>query len=154
MNGGLAHPGGEQIDDLVEGKVADAGEKAEDDRRDDRDRRSRSCDVEGALPHLGELGELVDGPTRDFNLMWKREAVEAELWHRPLVGTMVLFVEPGETWAVHALAGQARFADDSGLDEVQLGDTAVLVADDARRRFVLDGGGELLLIRIAPRAGG
>jgi hypothetical protein len=52
---------------------------------------------------------------------------------------------------VHALAGQARFADDSGLGEVNLGDTAILVAGDARRRYVLDGGGELLLIRIAPR---
>ena len=97
------------------------------------------------------FGELVDGPTRDFNLMWKRDAVDAQLWHRPLVGTMVLFVEPGETWAVHALAGQARFADDSGLGEVNLGDTAILVAGNARRRYVLDGGGELLLIRIGPR---
>ena len=97
------------------------------------------------------FGELIDGPTRDFNLMWKRDAVDAQLWHRPLVGTMVLFVEPGETWAVHALAGQARFADDSGLGEVNLGDTAILVAGNARRRYVLDGGGELLLIRIGPR---
>ncbi len=96
-------------------------------------------------------GELVDGPTRDFNLMWKRDAVDAQLWHRPLVGTMVLFVEPGETWAVHLLAGQARFADDSGLGDVNLGDTAILAAGDARRRYVLDGGGEALLIRVAPR---
>lgn len=97
------------------------------------------------------FGELIDGATRDFNLMWKRDAVDAQLWHRPLVGTMVLFVEPGETWAVHALAGQARFADDSGLGEVNLGDTAILVAGDARRRYVLDGGGELLLVRVAAR---
>lgn len=97
------------------------------------------------------FGELIDGATRDFNLMWKRDAVDAQLWHRPLVGTMVLFVEPGETWAVHQLAGQARFADDSGLDDVGMGDTAILCAGDVRRRFVLDGGGEVLLIRIAPR---
>jgi environmental stress-induced protein Ves len=97
------------------------------------------------------FGELVDGPTRDFNLMWKRDVVDAQLWHRPLVGTMVLFVEPGETWAIHSLAGQARFADDSALGEVNRGETAVLVAGDARQRYVLDGGGEVLLIRIAPR---
>ena len=94
------------------------------------------------------FGELVDGATRDFNLMWKRDAVDAQLWHRPLVGTMVLFVEPGETWAIHVLAGHLRFADDSGLEEANLGDTAILVAGEARRRYVLDGGGELLLIRI------
>ena len=96
------------------------------------------------------LGELIDGPTRDFNLMWKRDVVDAQLWRRPLTGTMVMFVEPGDTWAIHALAGQARFADDSGLDGLALGDTAILVAGDARRRYVLDGGGELLLIRISP----
>ena len=97
------------------------------------------------------FGELIDGPTRDFNLMWKRDTVDAQLWHRPLVGTMVLFVEPGETWAIHVLAGHLRFADDSGLEEASLGDTAILVAGEARRRYVLDGGGELLLIRIRPR---
>ena len=97
------------------------------------------------------FGELVDGPTRDFNLMWKRDAIDAQLWHRPLVGTMVVFVEAGEIWAVHMLAGNARFADDSALGDVNLGDTAILVAGDARRRYVLDGGGEALLIRIAPR---
>lgn len=96
------------------------------------------------------FGELIDGPTRDFNLMWKRNAVDAHLWHRPLAGTMVLFVDPGETWAIHALAGHARFADDSGLDDLAVGDTAILVAGEVRRRYVLDGGGEVLLIRIQP----
>ena len=70
--------------------------------------------------------ELIDGATRDFNMMWKRDRCSAQLWHRPLVGTMVMFVAPGEAWA------------------------AILVADGARTRHVLDGGGELLLIRIEP----
>lgn len=96
------------------------------------------------------FGELLDGPTRDFNLMWKRDAVAANLWRRPLVGTMVLFVEAGETWAIHLLAGQARFADDSGLGAVNLGDTAILHSPAGRTRYVLDGGGEALLVRIAP----
>jgi environmental stress-induced protein Ves len=96
------------------------------------------------------FSELIDGPTRDFNLMWKRDSCNAQLWHRPLVGTMVIFVDSGEAWAVHMLAGQARFADDSGLGSIQMGDTAILVADGNRTRHVLDGGGELLLIRVMP----
>ena len=103
---------------------------------------------------IAAFGELIDGPTRDFNLMWKRDVVDAQLWRRPLAGTMVLFVDPGDTWAIHALAGRARFADDSGLGELAMGDTAILFADDARGRYVLDGGGEVLLIRISPRAAG
>ena len=97
---------------------------------------------------LAVFGELIDGPTRDFNLMWKRHSCNAQLWHRPLVGTMVMFVDPGEVWAVHMLAGQARFADDSRLGLLRMGDTAILVAESARMRHVLDGGGELLLIRV------
>ncbi len=96
------------------------------------------------------FGELIDGPTRDFNLMWKRDTCKAQLWHRPLVGNMVIFVDPSETWAVHMLAGQAHFADDSGLGVMHMGDTAILAADGERARYALDGGGELLLIRIEP----
>lgn len=95
-------------------------------------------------------GELLDGLTLDFNLMWRRDRVRAELWHRPLVGPMVIFADPGHTWAVHLLAGQARFADDSGLPSLQAGDTAILAAGSERLRNVLEGGGEVLLVRVAP----
>ncbi len=96
------------------------------------------------------FGELIDGPTRDFNLMWKRDSYSAQLWHRPLVGSMVIFVDPGEAWAVYMLAGHAHFADHSGLGDLQMGDTAILTAVGKRTRYALDGGGELLLIRIEP----
>lgn len=98
--------------------------------------------------------ELVDGPARAFNLMWKRETMDAQLWHRPLVGSMVLFVDPGECWAVHLVAGQACFADGSGLGEVLPGDTAVLRAHSARARHLVEGGGELLLARVFPHRPG
>ena len=97
------------------------------------------------------VGELVDGMTRDFNLMWRRVAVDAALWHRPLVGTMVVFVEPADTWVLHLLAGQARFADGSGLGQLGAGDTAVLRSTGGRQRFALDGAGEALLIRMLPK---
>ena len=95
-------------------------------------------------------GELVDGTTHDFNLMWRRDRIRADTWHRPLVGPMVIFVEPGSTWVVHLIAGQARFDATSGLPALAAGDTAVLEAGDDRRRYVLDGGGEALLIRLEP----
>lgn len=93
-------------------------------------------------------GELLDGPTHDFNLMWRRDAVSAELLHRPLVGNMLFFVEPGTTWAIHLLAGQAHFDVESGLPPLAAGDTAILCGEDCRRRYALDGGGELLAIRL------
>lgn len=93
-------------------------------------------------------GELLDGPTHDFNLMWRRDAIAAELLHRPLVGPMLFFTEPGTSWAIHLLAGQARFDQASGLPALWAGDTALLTDGDERRRYALEGGGELLAIKL------
>ena len=113
--------------------------------------------VELAPPHgrmrfAGEdalSGELLDGPTHDFNLMWRRDRVAAELLHRPLVGSMLFFTEPGTGWAIHLLAGQARFDEASGLPALWAGDTALLGNEGAHQRFVLQGGGELLAIKLS-----
>ncbi|HYM86629.1 MAG TPA: HutD family protein, partial [Pseudoxanthomonas sp.] len=66
-------------------------------------------------------GELLNGPTHDFNLMWRRDAVAAELLHRPLVGPMLFFTEPGVTWAIYLLAGQAHFDQASDLPALWAG---------------------------------
>jgi len=105
----------------------------------------------GRLRFAGERavrGELVDGRTEDFNLMWRRDACRVELLHRPLVGPMLFFADPGTTWVVHLLAGHARFASGSGLPAMAMTDTALLRAEGGRSRYVLEGGGEALLIRI------
>jgi len=93
-------------------------------------------------------GELVDGVAHDFNLMWRRDAVQAELLHRPLVGSMFFFTEPEAAWAIHLLAGQAEFEGEPSLTPLAAGDTAWLAAGE-RRRFALHGGGELLAIRVS-----
>lgn len=106
----------------------------------------------GGLRFPGErrlVGEPIDGPSRDFNLMWKRGEIDACLWRRPLAGTMVLFAAPGETWAVHLLTGRGRFADESGLGSIEPGDTAILCASGSERgRFALDASGEALVAHI------
>jgi len=96
------------------------------------------------------VGELIDGVTQDFNLMWRREALQAELLHRPLVGNMLFFTEPQAAWAIHLLAGQAEFESDV-LPALSAGDTAWLGAGE-RQRYTLSGGGELLAIRLTPAA--
>lgn len=98
-------------------------------------------------------GELIDGVTHDFNLMWKRDRLQAELLHRPLVGNMLFFTEPNAAWAIHLLAGQAEFEGESGLPPLQQGDTAWLAAGE-RRRHALNGGGELLAIRVSGNGAG
>lgn len=115
--------------------------------------RGRCVDVMPPHQRVRFAGEdavsavLLDGPTQDFNLMWRRDLLQAELLHRPLVGTMLFFAEPGSAWAIHLLAGQASFGRESGLPAMAAGDTAWLSAS-TRTRYVLDGGGELLAIRV------
>ncbi len=89
--------------------------------------------------------QLVEGPTIDFNLIWKREAVEAQLLHRPIVGSMLFFGEPEVCWLIYVLAGQVR-TPEGVLDA---GDAARLEADSGR--LVIDGGGELLLAKLTRR---
>lgn len=95
----------------------------------------------------GVVGELLDGPTHDFNLMWRPSCMSVELLHRPLVGQMLFFAQPGEGWALHLLSGQAIFDAACGLPAMAAGDTALL-REPSRTRFLLDGGGELLAVRM------
>jgi environmental stress-induced protein Ves len=108
----------------------------------------------GRVRFAGEralTGELIDGPTHDLNLMWRRDRVEAELWHRPLVGLMVLFVEPGEQWLVFLLSGRAHCTHGEDTVAFAMGDSLLLSADAARERFAIDGGGEALIARLRRR---
>ena len=96
--------------------------------------------------------ELIEGPTRDFNLIWRRDRVKAELLHRPLVGPMVFFPESGVQWLLYVLGGRARLKDRPDVAPLEQGDSLLLwSAEGARERAILDGGAELLLARVAPR---
>lgn len=134
---------------------ADQGDHAAGAAADAPGSSHRSCELLPPHQRVRFAGEqtvhatLLDGPTQDFNLMWRRDRLQTELLHRPLVGTMLFFADPRSAWAIHLLAGQASFGRESGLPPLAAGDTAWLSAS-TRTRHVLDGGGELLAIRVSP----
>lgn len=97
----------------------------------------------------GLQSRLIDGSTRDFNLMWRRGEVDAELWVRPLVGTSVIFVEPDETWAFHLASGEARL-DDAMDAPLSAGDTALLTTRDKRASLRVEAAGVALVMRLRP----
>lgn len=93
---------------------------------------------------------LLAGPTRDFNVMARRDATTAEVHARPINGTMLVFSDPGSTWLIHVFAGKVTAR--SGQDEMsaELNETLVIEADGANReRVVLDGGGELVIVKFS-----
>jgi uncharacterized protein len=92
---------------------------------------------------------LLAGPTRDFNVMARRDSVRAEVMARPLVGSMVLFAEAGVTWLVHAYSGSAVARSGDVAETFESGDT--LRIDFAARdagRVVIDGSGEVVLVKL------
>ena len=93
---------------------------------------------------------LQGGRVEVFNLMWRPERVAPRLWHRPLVGSMLLFVEPGSRWAVHVVAGRVTVDEGRAVPLLERGDSVLLEAGAARGRHLLEGGGELLLLRMEP----
>ena len=95
-------------------------------------------------------GVPLGGPVHAFNLMWRRGMVDAELWHRPLVGSMVVFAAPRTIWMVHLMAGQAQLAATAGRVFLEAGDSVLLRAGTQRLRQSLEGHGEALLVRLSP----
>lgn len=93
--------------------------------------------------------KLIAGPTHDFNAIWRRDAVDVAVLHRPLVGPMVFFPESGVVWFAYLLAGQAVFRDQPDPLVLNQGDSAVIRSHDGGARTLLDGGGEVLLVRIS-----
>jgi len=92
--------------------------------------------------------ELISGPTQDFNVMWQRDRFHVLVLHRPLVGPMVFFSEKDVTWAIYMLSGVAQFKDQSVPMPLQQGDSALLLPDETGGRLILDGGGEVLLVKL------
>jgi uncharacterized protein len=93
-------------------------------------------------------GSLIDGPVRDFNLISRRDRVRAEVLHRPLVGTMVFLAQPQTTWFVYVAAGHATFKYAGAKASIEARESLLLEPDGAKENGILDGGGELVLIKL------
>lgn len=120
------------------------------------DRVARLEPPHGRVAFSGEESPactLLDGPVRDFNLFYDPIRITATLRHRPLVGSMLIFAEAQSTWLIYLMAGQLRVR--LGRRDVSLAQGDSLRLDNpgqARQRLALEGGGELLLLSLAPVA--
>ncbi|MEO7325399.1 MAG: HutD family protein [Dokdonella sp.] len=97
---------------------------------------------------------LLAGPTRDFNVMARRDAVRAEVIARPLVGPMVIFPEAGTEWVVHMFSGQARARCGEQTFALETGSSLLVDFRPGGVRVVLDGGGELVLAKFVAATAG
>lgn len=94
---------------------------------------------------------LLGGPTQDFNVMVRRDELVAEVIARPLNGTMLVFADPGCEWLIHVFAGSARARIGDLEITANLGETLLIGGDHTtRERIVIEGGGELVLVKFTP----
>jgi environmental stress-induced protein Ves len=93
------------------------------------------------------FGRLLGGAVRDFNVIVRRDAVRAEVLHRPLVGPMVFLPEAATTWFVYLIGGQAGLKDVAGM-QIEAGESLLLQPGDTTRTRVLSGGGEVVLVKL------
>ena len=93
---------------------------------------------------------LLAGPTRDFNVMTHRDSVRAEVMARPLVGSMVIFPEVGVEWLIHVFSGHVSARGDTELSAVGGESLYIDFRNGDRTRVVLEGGGELVLVKFLP----
>ena len=112
----------------------------------------------GRVAFAGERGlqcRLLVGPTTDFNAIVRRDRCAMQVLHRPLVGSMVFFAEAGVLWAIHLIAGRATIKSADASATLDAGDSALLEAGvtDASVRSILDGGGDVVLVRIQQNTG-
>ena len=94
-------------------------------------------------------GKLLAGAVRDFNVIVRRDAFHAEVLHRPLVGPMV-FLPENATWFIYLAGGRAEVKLAGAAQELGIGESLLLRPDASNERLVLNGGGELVLIKFRP----
>ena len=93
-------------------------------------------------------GRLLSGPVRDFNVIVRRDAIRAEVWHRPLVGPMVFLAMPDTNWFVYVVAGTAMIKNREGSPTLDAGDCLLLESDASSDNIVLTGGGDVLIVKL------
>ena len=94
-------------------------------------------------------GVLISGAVRDFNVIVKRDAFSAEVLHRPLVGPMVFFRDAA--WFVYLVGGQAEAKCGDERCALGAGSSLLLLPEEGGDRVVLNGGGEVVLVKFVPK---
>ena len=98
--------------------------------------------------HPAPLGVLDGEFAIVFNVMAARSGVEVQVLPRPLVGSMLLFDQSHVEWLIYLISGDATLR--IGEQRHWLGEQHALLlqGDGDGSRAVLEGGGEVMLVKI------
>ena len=138
-----AFPGYQRSIALVDGGPLEL--KFEDGRQVELDPRLKVHRFSGSLPPHAEIGET---PATVFNLIASDRLAGARLLPRPLVGAMVLFDHPDEDWLIYMLGREAELRIGEQRQWLGREHGLLLEGESHGARAVLEGGGEIVLVKI------
>lgn len=116
----------------------------------------RRCDLHSPYAACRFAGEetpecvLFNGPTVDFNAIWRRDAVSITVERRAMHGSLWCLPEPGVSWFVLLLSGSLGLKDDSHGPQCAPGDGLWLQPEAGAPRLMLEAYGEALWLKIQP----
>ena len=116
----------------------------------------RRCDLHSPYAASRFAGEetpecvLFNGPTVDFNAIWRRDAVSITVERRAMHGSLWCLPEPGVSWFVLLLSGSLGLKDDSHGPQCAPGDGLWLQPEANAPRLMLEAYGEALWLKIQP----
>ena len=98
--------------------------------------------------HPAPMGVLDGQFAIVFNVMAARSGITVQVLPRPLVGSMLLFDQAHTDWLIYLVSGQATLR--LGEQRHWLGEQHALLleGEGSSGRAVLEGGGEVVLVRI------
>jgi hypothetical protein len=91
---------------------------------------------------------LIDGPTTDFNAIWRTDSVSVTVERRAMLGSLWCIPEPSVSWMVYFLSGNGVVKSDPDRPEFTAGDAIWLQPQAGEPRLVLEAFGEALWIKI------
>jgi len=114
----------------------------------------RHCDLRPPYATCRFAGEetpecvLFDGPTVDFNVIWRREPLNITVERRAMHGSLWCVPEPGVSWFVYLLSGSLMVKDDPHGPQCVPGDGLWLQPEAGAPRLMLEAYGEALWLKI------
>jgi len=92
--------------------------------------------------------QLIDGPTTDFNAIWRTGSVSVTVERRAMLGALWFMPEPGTSWFLYVLSGHGAVKSDPDRPEFTAGDAIWLQPQAVEPRLILEAYGEALWIKI------
>ncbi|MEO6076040.1 MAG: HutD family protein [Dokdonella sp.] len=95
--------------------------------------------------------QLIDGPTRDFNVMVRARSIVAYIAASEPLQDLAIAGPAGSQWLIYACSGDAAIESKTGEIKLGTGDALRIDSPEKPAEFTISSTGRLLVMRFTPR---